>query len=59
MAYEKKPGEAKLFRNKEKVGNELLDYYRKEVIIFIDIENRSDKQNSGYINLRFIEIKNN
>ncbi len=45
--------------DKEKLAEELLDYYRKEVVAFIDIQNDPDRPNSSYVNLGFVGIKNN
>ncbi len=45
--------------SKEKLAKELLDYYRKEVVAFIDIKNDFNRPNSNYVDVRFIGIKNN
>ena len=43
--------------DKEKLANELLEYFRDEVVVFIDIQNDPDKSNSNYVDLRFVGIK--
>ncbi len=43
--------------DKEKLAEELLDYYRKEVVVFIDIQNDPDKPNSNYVDLGFVGIQ--
>lgn len=45
--------------DKEKLAKELLEYYRKEVVAIIDIQNIADKPYSNYVDLRFVGIKNN
>lgn len=45
--------------DKEKLGKELIEYYRKEVVMVIDIKNDINKSNSNYVDVRFIGIKNN
>jgi len=45
--------------DKEKLSKELLDYYRKEVVAFVDIQNINNKPYSNYVDVRFIGIKNN
>ena len=44
--------------DKEQLVKELRDNYRKEVVVFIDIENRPDKPHSNYVDVRFVGIKN-
>jgi len=44
--------------DKEKLAKELLDNYRKEVVVFIDIENDFNRPNGNYVNVKFIGIKN-
>ena len=45
--------------DKEKLAKELLNYFRKDVVVFIDIKNDHNRPNSNYVNVRFIGIKNN
>ena len=45
--------------DKEKLAKELLDYYRKDAVVFIDVQNDLSRPNSNYVNVRFIGIKNN
>jgi len=44
--------------DKEKLSKELVDYYRKEVTVFVDIKNRRDKPYSNYVDVKFVGIKN-
>ena len=43
--------------DKEKLSKELLNYYRKEVIAYINITNCKDKPDSNYVVIRFVGIK--
>lgn len=45
--------------DKEKLAEELLDYYRKEVVVCIDIKNDPDRPNSNYVDLGFVGINKN
>lgn len=45
--------------DKEKLAKKLLEYYRKEVVAYIDIKNDINSPNSNYGVLRFVGIKNN
>ena len=45
--------------DKEVLAKELPNYFRKDVVAFIDIENGTNRPNSNYVNVRFIGIKNN
>ena len=43
--------------DKEKLVKELLEHYRKEVVVIIDIKNDSNRLNSKYVDLGFVGIK--
>ncbi|MBE3092041.1 MAG: hypothetical protein IMZ60_01965 [Actinobacteria bacterium] len=43
--------------NKEKLAKELLEYYRKEVVVIVDIKNNINRPNSNYVDLGFVGIK--
>jgi len=43
--------------NKEKLAKELLEYYRKEVAVIIDIRNGINRPNSNYVDLGFVGIR--
>ncbi len=43
--------------DKEKLAKELHKYFRKDVVIIIDIENIPDRLNSNYVDVRFVGVK--
>jgi len=43
--------------DKEKLAKELLEYYRKDVVAIIDIENDFNRPYSNYVNVKFLGIK--
>ncbi len=43
--------------NKEKLTKELLEYYRKEVNVILDLRNDINRPESRYTELRFVGIK--
>jgi len=45
--------------DKKKLAKELLNYFRKDAVVLIDIQNDLSRLNSNYVNLRFMGIKNN
>ncbi len=45
--------------DKEKLAKELLDYYRKDAVVFIDIENDLNRTKRNSVNVRFVGIKDN
>jgi len=45
--------------DKEILEKELIEYYRKEVIVIIDMKNVINRNNSNYVNLGFVGIKSN
>ena len=44
--------------DKEKLAKELLECYRKEVVVSIDIENDPNRTNTNYVIVRFVGVKN-
>jgi len=45
--------------DRKKLAKELLDYYRKEVVAFIDVQNDCSRPGSNYVKVKFVGIKNN
>lgn len=43
--------------DKEKLVKELLECYRKEVVVSVDVENDHNRPNTNYVNVRFVGIK--
>jgi len=43
--------------DKEKLAKELLNYYRKEVVALIDMQNDINRPNSNYVKLWFVGVK--
>ena len=44
--------------DKEILEKELIEYYRKEVIVIVDMKNDINRPNSNYVDLGFVGIKN-
>jgi len=43
--------------DKEKLAKKLLDYFRKDAVVFIDIQNIPDKTYNNSVDVRFVGIK--
>ena len=44
--------------DKEKLAKELLNYFREDAVVLLDIQNDLSRPNSNYVNVRFVGIKN-
>jgi hypothetical protein len=44
--------------DKEKLAKELMDYFRKDVVVVIDVDNDPDRPDTNFVIIRFVGIKN-
>jgi hypothetical protein len=42
----------------EKLAKDLMDYYRMDAVVFVDIQNDPRRPNTNYVNVSFVGIKN-